>query len=490
MKILPRALAGAALLFASAAIAPATIAQAAGAQPPPSPAMPKSDPTQPAFRALYKELVETNTTASVGSCTLAAQRMAARMKAAGFPDGDLTVFVPQEFPKSGGLVAVYPGTDPKAKAVLLLAHIDVVEAKREDWTRDPFTLVEEGGYFYARGAADDKAQAAIFTDTLIRYRQEGFKPRRTLKLALTCGEEGGGPLNGASWLVKNKRALIDAAFALNEGAMGQLDDNGKRIAHTIEAGEKTAQSYVLEVTNPGGHSSRPVPDNAIYRLADAIEKVRAYEFPVMINDANKAYLLGMAKVEGGARGAAMVSLANNPKDAAADKLLSQDPSLHTMLRTTCVATMLSGGHAQNALPQRANVTINCRIFPGVSRDAVQAKLAEVIGDPQVKITQIAVAREGDASAPPLTPQVMGPIEKVSAQMWPGVPVIPTLQAGATDGTALTAGGIPTYGVQGLFYEPDLGRIHGLNERIGVQSLYEGREFLYRLVKLYADAPGT
>ena len=484
MKLLARAVAGAVLLLAAGA------PLAAGAQPPPSPAMPKADPTLPAFKSLYKELVETNTTASVGSCTLAAERMAARLKAAGFADDQLTLFSVPQWPKNGGLVAVMPGSDPKAKAVLLLAHIDVVEAKREDWTRDPFTLVEEGGYFYARGSSDDKAQAAIFTDLLIRYKQQGFKPRRTLKLALTCGEEGGGPFNGASWLVKNRRDLIDAAFALNEGAGGQLDEAGKRIAHTVEAGEKTSQSFTLEVTNPGGHSSRPVPDNAIYRLADAIEKVRGYEFPVMINDANKAYLTGMAKVEGGERGKAMLALAANPKDAAADKLLSQDPGLHTLLRTTCVATMISGGHAQNALPQRATVTINCRIFPGVSRDSVRDKLAEVIADPQVKISQVAVAREGEAPAPPLTPNVMGPIEKVSAEMWPGVPVIPILQAGATDGKALTAGGIPTYGVQGLFYEPDLGRIHGLNERIGVQSLYEGREFLYRLVKIYADQPGA
>jgi len=443
---------------------------------------------QVAFRALYKELVETNTTASVGNCTLAAEKMAARMKAAGFPASDLTIFSTPEYPKNGGLVAIYPGSDPKAKAILLLAHIDVVEAKREDWTRDPFTLVEEGGYFYARGASDDKAQASIWVDTLIRYRQEGFKPKHTLKMALTCGEEGGSPFNGAAWLVKNRRDLIDAAFALNEGAGGQLDEHGKRIAHTIEAGEKTSQSFTLEVTNPGGHSSRPVPDNAIYRLADALEKVRHYEFPVMLNDANRAYLAGMAKVDGGARGAAMKALLANPKDAKADTLLSKDPGLHTMLRTTCVATMLSAGHAQNALPQRATANINCRIFPGVSREAVQAKLAQVIADPKVAITKTTVSHEDEAPAPRLTPQILGPIEKVSAEMWPGVPVIPILQAGATDGRSLTAGGIPTYGVQGLFYEPDLGRIHGLNERIGVTSLYEGRDFLYKLVKIYADQP--
>jgi acetylornithine deacetylase/succinyl-diaminopimelate desuccinylase-like protein len=446
-------------------------------------------PDQVAFRALYKELVETNTTASSGDCTLAAQKMAARLKAAGFPDSDLTIFFRPDLPKNGGLVAVYPGKDPKAKAVLLLAHLDVVEAKREDWTRDPFTLVEEGGYFYARGAMDDKAQASIWVDSLIRYRQEGFHPRRTIKMALTCGEEGGSPFNGASWLVQNKRDLIDAEFALNEGAGGQLDDSGKRIAHTVEAGEKTSQSFTLEVTNPGGHSSRPVPDNAIYRLADALEKIRHYEFPVMINDANGGYLSKMAKVVGGEQGAAMTALMANPKDARADAILSKDPGLHTMLRTTCVATMLSAGHAQNALPQRATANINCRIFPGVSRDAVRDKLIEVIADSQVSVSKTAVAGpRGEAPAPPLTPQVMGPIEKVSAEMWPGIPVVPILQAGATDGKALTAGGIPTYGVSGIFLEPDLGRIHGLNERVGVTALYEGRDFLYKLVKIYADQP--
>jgi len=446
-------------------------------------------PDQVAFRALYKELVETNTTASVGSCTLAAERMAARLKAAGFPDGDLTIFSVPEYPKNGGLVAVYPGKDPRAKAILLLAHLDVVEAKREDWTRDPFTLIEEGGYFYARGASDDKAQAAIWVDSLIRYRQEHYVPKRTIKMALTCGEEGGGPFNGASWLVKNRRELIDAAFALNEGAGGNLDDHGKRLAHTIEAGEKTSQSFTLEVTNPGGHSSRPVPDNAIYRLADAIEKIRAYEFPVMLNDANRGYLSKMAKVTPGEQGAAMAAIVADPKDAKADAILSKDPGLHTMIRTTCVATQLSAGHAPNALPQRATANINCRIFPGVAREAVRDKLIELIGDPAVSVSKVSVSRgEFNAPAPPLTPQIMGPIEKLSAEMWPGVPVVPTLQAGATDGVALTAGGIPTYGVSGIFYEPDLGRIHGLNERLGVTSLYEGRDFLYKLVKIYADQP--
>jgi acetylornithine deacetylase/succinyl-diaminopimelate desuccinylase-like protein len=444
-------------------------------------------PDQAAFRDLYKELVETNTAASVGGCTLAAHRMGARLKAAGFTDEQLTYFADPKFPEHGGLVAVYPGKDPKAKAVLLLAHLDVVEAKREDWVRDPFKLVEEGGYFYARGASDDKAQAAIWVDSLIRYKTEGFKPRRTIKMALTCGEEGGGPVNGASWLVANRRDLIDAAFALNEGGGGALDENGKRIIHGVEAGEKTSQSFQLEVTNPGGHSSRPVPDNAIYHLVDAVARIRSYEFPVQLNDVNRTYLTRMSKVMGGETGAAMAALAANPADAKADALLSKDPSLHAILRTTCVATMLNAGHAQNALPQRATANINCRIFPGETREAVRDTLVKIISDPAVSVSKIAVARgEPDSAGPPLTPQIMGPIEKLTAEMWPGVPVVPTLLAAGTDGKALMAGGIPTYGVSGIFFEPDLGHIHGLNERIGVTSLYEGRDFLYRLVKLYAD----
>jgi acetylornithine deacetylase/succinyl-diaminopimelate desuccinylase-like protein len=447
-----------------------------------------------AFRALYKELVETNTTFSVGSCTLAAEKLSARLKAAGFPDSGLTPFSTPQWPKSGGLVVVYPGTDQGAKAILLLAHLDVVEAKREDWTRDPFKLVEEGGYFYGRGVSDDKAQAAIWVDTLIRYRQEGFKPRRTIKLALTCGEESSVPFNGASWLMANKRSLIDAEFALNEGSWGQLDEKGKRVVLNVEAGEKTSQNFSLEVTNAGGHSSRPVPDNAIYHLVDAVRAIRSYTFPLQVNDANGAYLSKMSKVVGGEQGAAMAALATNPKDAKAGALLSKDSTLNAMLRTTCVATMISAGHAPNALPQRATATVNCRIFPGVSRDAVRQTLIDLIKDPAVSIKKLAVARtEGDGPAPVLTPKIMGPIEKVAAQMWPGVPVVPVLQAGATDGRALSAGGIPTYGISGLFFEADLGRIHGLNERIGVTSLYEGREFLYRLVKLYAgqgNSPGN
>jgi acetylornithine deacetylase/succinyl-diaminopimelate desuccinylase-like protein len=438
------------------------------------------------FRALYKELVETNTELSVGDCTLAAQRMAAHLKAAGYPDQDVHIFIPEGHPKEGGLVAVLPGRDPKLKAILMLAHIDVVEAKREDWTRDPFTLVEEGGYFYARGASDDKAQAAIWVDTLARYREEGYRPKRTIKLALTCGEETASALNGAGWLATHERDLIDAEFAINEGAGGELDASGKPFAHDVLAAEKTAQNYEFTVVNVGGHSSRPVPDNAIYHLAQAIVRVRDYEFPTQLDDANRAYFTAMAKIKGGEIGAAMLAVVKNPEDSAAVALLDRDANWHAMLRTTCVATMLSGGHATNALPQKAKANINCRIFPGVSREAVQAQLAKVIDDPAVAIT-VPEVRGPVTSAPPLTPRILGPVEKLSAEMWPGVPVVPELQPGATDAQFLNPVGIPTYGISGIFFDPDLGHIHGLNERIRVKSVYDGRVFLYRLVKLYADA---
>ena len=437
------------------------------------------------FRSIYKELVETNTTLSAGDCTLAAQRMAARLKTAGYPDVDLRVFVPQGHAKEGGLIAVFHGSDPSAKAILMLAHVDVVEAKREDWTRDPFTLIEEDGYFYGRGTSDMKVQAAIWVDNMIRYREEGYKPKRTIKLALTCGEETNAALNGAGWLAKNERAAIDAEFALTEGGDGVLDEHGQKIALEILAAEKTSQNYMFEATNPGGHSSRPVADNAIYHLVRAVDKVSHYEFPVQLDDANRAYFTGMSKVVGGQVGAAMLAVVKNPEDSASVAVLDKNTDWHAMLRTTCVATMLSAGHATNALPQRARANINCRIFPGVTRETIQAQLAKIIDDPAVAIT-IPEIRGPLANPAPLTPQIIGPIEKLSREMWPGIPLIPTLEPGASDAQFLNPAGIPTYGVSGIFVDPDLGHIHGLNERIRMQSVYEGRTFLYRLVKMYAE----
>jgi acetylornithine deacetylase/succinyl-diaminopimelate desuccinylase-like protein len=394
------------------------------------------------------------------------------------------VFVPGGHPKEGGLLAVLHGSDPKAKAILLLGHLDVVEAKREDWTRDPFTMIEENGYFYGRGTFDDKAQAAVWVDNLIRFRDEGFRPKRSIKMALTCGEETSSALNGAGWLATHERKAIDAEFALNEGGWGDLDTQGRRISLGVLAAEKTSQNFVLEATNPGGHSSLPVPDNAIYHLVRAVDRISHYEFPVQLADANRAQLAGLSKIAGEA-GAAMLNVLKNPNDAQSVAVLDKNPKWHAILRTTCVATMLSAGHATNALPQRATANINCRIFPGVSRDVILAQLVKVAADPVVKIT-VPEVRGPLANPTPLTPQILKPVEKLADEMFPGSPVIPILQPGATDAQFLNPVGIPTYGISGFFVEPDTGNAHGLNERIRVKSLYEGRTFLYRLVKLYAD----
>lgn len=443
-------------------------------------------PDQAKFRELYQELVETNTTLSAGSCTEAAAKMAARLKAAGYTDQDITLFSTPEHPKDGGLVAVLKGSDAKAKPMLLLAHIDVVEAKREDWTRDPFKLVEENGFFYARGAADDKSMAAIWTDSLIRFKQQGFKPKRTIKMALTCGEETTYAFNGAEWLAKNRPELIAAEFALNEGGGGRLDKQGNRQLLAMQIGEKATQNYRVETTNPGGHSSRPVPDNAIYELADALKRVQGYEFPIHFNDVNRAFFANTAKMLGGEMGGAMAALVANPEDKAADKIVSADPTYHTMLRTTCVATLLDGGHANNALPQRAGANINCRIAPGETVEGTQAALAKVIADPKVTITAVPPVRPL-AISPPLDPKILGPAQTLAKKYFPGVPMTPVMSAGATDGIFLEAIGIPVYGIPGIFGESDGNGAHGLNEHIRVRSLYEGRDYLFDLVKLYANA---
>jgi acetylornithine deacetylase/succinyl-diaminopimelate desuccinylase-like protein len=442
-------------------------------------------PDQVEFRTLYKELVETNTSLSVGSCTVAASKMAAHLAAAGFPESDIHLFADPAHPKEGGLVAVLPGTDPNAKAILLLAHLDVVEAKRADWQRDPFTLVEEDGYFYARGSSDDKSEAAVWTDTLDRLKAGHVKLKRTIKMALTCGEETEGAFNGAGYLATHERSLIDAEFALNEGGGGLLGPTGNRVMMSVEAAEKTPQDYDLTVVNPGGHSSRPVQNNAIYHLAGGLMKISQYSFPVQFNDANRGMLTALAKIYGGQTAAAINALLADPTDAKAYAAVAADPSLNAILHTTCVATELAAGHATNALPQRATANINCRIFPGVSTEAVRQVLTKIVDDPEIAVT-IPNSRGPLAKPTPLTPEIMGPIQALTAKYYPGTPVVPVLQAGATDGVFLGDVGIPTYGVAGFFYDADLGHIHGLNERIGVRSLYEGRDFLFDLVKIYAN----
>ena len=441
-------------------------------------------PDQAEFRGLYKELVETNTTLSAGSCTLAAERMAVRLRAAGIPESQITLFSVPEHPKDGGLVVVYPGTSKTLKPLLMLAHIDVVEANRADWVRDPFTLIEEDGYFYARGSFDDKAQAAIYTDTLIRFAKTGYKPKRTVKLALTCGEETSGAFNGAEWLATNKRELIDAEFAINEGGGGRSDGNGKLLVQTVQVGEKAYQDFTLTVTNPGGHSSAPIRDNAIYAMSEAVLKVRDYTFPLQFNDTTRTFFTKAAALYPGEQGQAMAALAANPADTAAEAIVSRDKSMNSMLRTTCVATLMKGGHAQNALPQSVTANVNCRMFPGRTADETQAALEAAIGNPAIKVEQT-VRGKPIAKQPPLDPKIIGPMERLAVKHFPGVPVIPAMSTGATDGLYLSAVGIPVYGIPGLWRDPDGNGTHGLNERIGVRSLYNGRDYIFDLVKLLA-----
>ena len=443
-------------------------------------------PDQVSYLALYKELVETNTTLSAGSCTLAAERMAAHLKAAGYTDKDITPFSVPEHPKEGGLVAILPGTSKTAKPMLLLGHLDVVEAKREDWTRDPFVLVEENGYFYARGTSDMKPMVATWVDAMSRFKQSGYQPKRTIKLALTCGEETNYAFNGADWLAKNRPELIAAAFALNEGGGGRTDGHGKVVVQTMHVGEKASQSYKFETVNAGGHSSVPIRDNAIYQLSDALLKVREYEFPVKFTDTTRAYFAKAGAARTDELGRAMVAISKNPGDTAAEAIVSKDRGMHSMLRTTCVATRLEAGHAENALPQRATATVNCRIFPGETVEETRATLVSVVGDPGVTITPIPPIRP-TALPPPLDPKILEPAEKLVAKYFPGVPLVPAMSPGATDGIFLEAVGIPSYGPPGGWGDPDGNGAHGLNERRAVQSVLVGRDFLTELVRVYADS---
>jgi acetylornithine deacetylase/succinyl-diaminopimelate desuccinylase-like protein len=441
------------------------------------------DAGRTAFRAIYEEMVEIDSSPTTGSCTKVVKAVEARLTAAGFPASDVAVVIPDGKPDDGNIVAHLRASNPQQKGVLLLAHIDVVDAKRADWERDPFTLIEENGFFYGRGSADDKSMAAVFLDLFVRLKQErSFKPRRDLIMALTCGEETSNRVNGVDYILQNKRQLIDAAFALNEGAGGLLSDAGKPLVLQIQAGEKIHQVYTLEVTNPGGHSSRPVADNAIYRLAAATQKVEKLAFPLELTPVVREYFRITGPLLGGPIGAAMSAVAKNPQDKAALATLVGDPTYNAILHTTCVATQLEAGHAANALPQRAVATLSCRVMQGTTPEQVKATLDKAIADPEVKVA-ISRRREGSA-APPLSDEVMKPIRQIAAKMWSGVPIAPSMTAGATDGRFLMSAGIPTYGLSGMFSKSGETNAHGLNEKIRVQSLYEGRDFLERTVREY------
>ncbi len=426
-------------------------------------------------REIFKELIEINTTHSTGNTTEAAEAMAARLKAAGFEDKDL--FIGGAHPKKGNLVATLRGTG-KAKPVILMAHIDVVEADPKDWSFNPFEFREIDGYFYARGSSDDKAMASIFVANLIRLKKENYKPERDIMVALTADEEGGDH-NGIAWLIQNYPPFKNAEFAINEGGGGQAKD-GKKVLNGVQLSEKVFQSFKLEVLDPGGHSSLPRKDNPIYRLAKALDNLSKYDFPVTLNDGTRAFFERSAKIETGQLAADMEGLVKNPPNAEAVKRMSATPYYNALLRTTCVATMLEAGHAQNALPQTATAVVNCRILPGEDPEKVKQQLITVFEDNKISVTPMNPASASPPS--PMDPLVIGPIEKVTEKMWPGIPVIPVMSTGATDGAHTRNAGIPTYGVSGLFSDIDDKRAHGKDERINVKAYYEGQEFLYQLTK--------
>jgi acetylornithine deacetylase/succinyl-diaminopimelate desuccinylase-like protein len=425
-------------------------------------------------RDRLRELVEINTTESAGSSAAAARAMAARLKAAGFPDSDVVVI--EHAPRKGNLIARLRGRDPARKPILLLSHLDVVEAKPEDWTLPPFQFVEKNGTFYGRGVADDKDEGAIGITNLIRMKTEKYVPDRDIVVALTADEEGG-PNNGVEWILANRPELLRAEFVFNEGGGGRVRD-GKKLSHDVQASEKKVLNLELEVTNPGGHSSVPVKDNAIYHLAAALVRIGGFDFPVRLNEITRAYFARSAELAGGTMGAAMKAIIASETDSSAMRTLASDPRYNSQLRTTCVATMLEGGHARNALPQRARATVNCRILPDESADEVRRTLERVVADQQVRFRALAEARESPPS--PLPAELMREIERVSHQLWPTLPVIPTMSTGATDGRFLRTIGIPTYGVSGLFY--DNPNAHGMNEQIPAEGFFQGLEFMYRLVK--------
>jgi acetylornithine deacetylase/succinyl-diaminopimelate desuccinylase-like protein len=456
-------------------VLPAVLMAAMGAQDVP-PARQRGPAEYEALaREIFRELIEINTTQS-GSTTRAAEAMAARLKAAGFSEDDVRILGP--LPNKRNLVARLRGRNGGQKPIILLAHLDVVEALPKDWTVDPFRFLERDGWFYGRGTNDNKDEAAAWTATLIRFKREGYVPNRDLILMLTADEEGG-PDNGVDWLLKNHRPLIDAAFALNEGG-GGIVRKGRRLALTVQASEKVYQSFEMLVTNSGGHSSLPRPDNAINQLAAGLTRLSAYTFPVKLNEVTRAFFERTAASETPEVAAAMHAVLRQTTDPAAIRVLSRLPEYNARLRTTCVATMLNGGHGENALPQRARAVVNCRILPGEPPADVRATLRRVVADAGVVVTPLAEAQPSPPS--PLAPEVLRPIEQTTADMWPDVPVIPTMSTGATDGVFLRRAGIAVYGVSGMFEDVEDIRAHGRDERVRQTWFFEGLEFGYRLVK--------
>jgi len=437
---------------------------------------------------IFKQLIEINTTDSIGSTTVAAEAMAKRLLDAGFPKADVVVLGPND--RKGNLVARYRGkAGTKLRPILIIGHTDVVEARREDWTTDPFKFVEKDGYYYGRGTQDMKEADAIAVTDFIRLKKEGYVPDRDIILALTADEEGG-KSNGVNWLLKNHRDLVDAEYALNPDSGGVATEHGKPLAVEFEATEKLYADYQLRATNPGGHSSLPKPDNAIYHVADALGVLQRSPFPFELNAVTREYFAAMAKSETGQTAADMRAILASPPDAAAIDRLSKDARFNSTMRTTCVPTMLNGGHAYNALPQSAEANVNCRIFPGHSQEEIRLDLVKMFNDPQLTVRYRSDAGEladhgSDRKAmapPPLRADVMDSLRKVSAKLWPGVPVMPIMETGASDSIYTMNAGIPSYGISGVAVDRDDVRAHGKDERVRIDSYYTGVEFYYDFLK--------
>jgi acetylornithine deacetylase/succinyl-diaminopimelate desuccinylase-like protein len=457
--------------------------QAAWSAPPQSDAV-----TRETAHDIFKQLIEINTTDSIGSTTVAAQAMAKRLLDAGFPEADVVVIGPND--RKGNMVARYRGkAGSKLRPLLIIGHLDVVEARREDWTTDPFKFVEQDGYYYGRGTQDMKEADAIAVTDFIRMRKEGFVPNRDIILALTADEEGG-QSNGVDWLLKNHRDLIDAEFALNPDSGGVVTDHGKPQTVEFEATEKLYADYQVLATNPGGHSSLPKPDNAIYHVADALGILEKSPFPFELNAVTREYFSQMAQIETGQTAADMRAILATPPDPAAIQRLSRDARYNSTMRTTCVATMLSAGHAPNALPQRAEANVNCRIFPGHSQEEIRLSLVQMFNDPTLTVRYRSDAGElqdhgSDRKAmvpPPLRADVMESLHKVAAKLWPGAPVIPTMETGSSDSIYTMYAGIPSYGINGVAVDRDDVRMHGKDERLKIDSYYTGVEFYYQFLK--------
>jgi len=437
---------------------------------------------------VFKQLIEINSTDSVGSTTAVAEAMRQRLLDAGFSPSDVVVLGPN--PRKGNMVARLHGRPGSTlKPILIICHTDVVEAKREDWTTDPFVFTEKDGFFYGRGTQDMKDSDAAMVMAFIRMKRENYVPDRDLILALTADEEGG-KSNGVDWLIKNQRSLIDAEYVVNPDGGGVDMQNGKPLNMDVDATEKLYGDYQLTALNPGGHSSLPVPDNAIYHIANALQRLQNYTFPFELNAITRAYFAKMSTLQSGQTAADMKAILATPPDKAAIQRLSENPEYNSIMHTTCVATRLSGGHANNALPQTAQANVNCRILPGHALEETRQDLIRIFNDPKITVRYVTDGGEVFDSAPDrkalppaaLKPEVMQPLEALVNKMWPGIPVIPTMATGASDGVYTNAAGMPTYGISGIALETNDVRAHGKDERLPIDSYYKGVDFYYQFVK--------